>query len=89
MTFLARPAEISLVSVVACMAAVARPRQRDSRNMLLAVARGAYEPGMRACQRKARLLIVIEAPARPSIWRVTKGAIAAKRALVMLIAMAA
>jgi hypothetical protein len=88
-TFLARPAEIALVSVVARVTAVARARQRDFRHVLLVMAGGTYQPGMRTRKREARLLIVIEAPALPIIWCMAEGAIATECALMMVVAMAA
>ena len=89
MTLLAGPAEVSLMCVVASVTAVARRRQRDLGHILLVVTRSTGEPYMRARERKACLLVVIEAPASPSIRRMAESAIAAERALMVLVAMAA
>ena len=87
--FLAGSPEIPLMSVVACMTAVARARQRDFRHVLLTMAGGTYQPRMRTREREARLLIMVKAPALPIIRCMTERAVAAQCALMMLVTMAA
>jgi len=76
------------MGVIAGVAREARSRERNLCNLFFPVTGLASQSRMRASQLKTCLFVVIKLPARPSIWRMTQGAIASQAAFVMGIAMA-
>ncbi len=86
---LARPAEVSLMSVIVRVTGDTRSWKGNLLDVLLSMARRASQPGMRAGQRKMRLLVVVEPPDGPAVWRVAGAASGAKTAFVMCVAVAA
>ncbi len=77
------------MGVVSRVTRDARSWKGNLRDVLLSMARRASQPGMRAGQRKVRLLAVVEPPDRPAVWCVAGAASAAKTAFVMCVAVAA
>lgn len=89
MAFFARTAESPVVGIILAVAAVAVCRRSYARNIGLLVASMALQGMMRARQRVARLLVVIEAPACPSVRVVTRRTIRTEPPDVMRILVAA
>src|SRR5215469_6308583 len=88
MASLAGLAERALMDVIEPMAAVTTRLQNDLGHILGRVTRMTIEPFVGARQRILGLRRVIEAPARPTIWIVTKGAIGPEPTFVKLILVA-
>ena len=89
MAFFACPAERSVVRIIPAVASVAIGRRGHPRDIGLLVARMALQSMMRARQRVAGLLVVIEAPACPTVGVVTARAVGAEPADMVRILVAA
>lgn len=78
MAFFACPAERSVVRIIPAVASIAIGRRGNPRDIGLLVARMAMQSIMRARQRVAGLLVVIEEPACPTIGVVTARTVGAE-----------
>lgn len=86
---LAGPAETAAVCVVVRMAAMAGVRHGNLALAFLAMAARARQAVMRAGKREICLLGVVEAPPAPAVRRMARRASVAKRAVMVLVLVAA